>query len=65
VLQATGTIKLFPGDPLRFKMKNEFVALNNKVMELRKVRSGVPLQKRAPAHVTRGCCTRDKRVLLM
>ena len=38
--QATGTIKLFPTDPLRLKMKNEFVALNNKVMELRKVTRG-------------------------
>ena len=36
-VQATGTIKLFPEDPLRLKMKNDFVALNNKVMELRKV----------------------------
>jgi hypothetical protein len=35
--QATGTIRFFPGDPLRLKMKHDFCPLNNKVMELRKV----------------------------
>jgi hypothetical protein len=35
--QATGTIRFYPGDPLRLKMKHDFCPLNNKVMELRKV----------------------------
>ncbi|KAL6753549.1 P-loop containing nucleoside triphosphate hydrolase protein [Haematococcus lacustris] len=36
-VKATSTIRFYPGDPLRAKMKHDFCPLNNKVMELRKV----------------------------
>lgn len=37
-VKATGTIRLYPTDQRRFKFKNAFAPLNNKVMEMRKVR---------------------------
>ena len=37
-VKATGTLRLSPGNTLAGKTRHPFVPLNNKVMELRKVR---------------------------
>jgi hypothetical protein len=47
-VKATGTLRLSPGNALAGKTRHPFVPLNNKVMELRKVRGAMTMSLGCP-----------------